>query len=199
MLVVQNSSLKESGVKKSTLGKVQIQEKSQIVSDDPIENKDLNFTKENFARKTLGKSEKFSENEKAMQKTIETLNNRVSDLMKETEKYEKQLNNWKENYQKLDKEHKNLLSKPISKTNADIESSKKIAGVTKIEGIQELRDKIFDLENKISQLEKVIQIEKEPLIKKLKQDKEKLEEDAKQIKVCLIIYFHFDFIYFYQG
>jgi len=44
---------------------------------------------------------------------------------------------------------------------------------------------VFELENKVTILEKVLNTEKEPLINKLKQTKDKLEEEVKQLKVIL--------------
>jgi len=116
------------------------------------------------------------------QKSIDILKNEISNLKKENEKLEKQLHNWKENYNKLDKEHKSLLSKPITKVQGEADGGKKISTLQKLDTVQELRDRVYDLENKVNALEKVLNTEKEPLIQKLKQNKEKLEEEVKQLK-----------------
>jgi len=127
----------------------------------------------------------MTENEKNLQRNIDILKNEITNLKKENEKLEKQLNNWKENYSKLDKEHKALLGKPFTKALEDVDAGNKTTNLQKLETVQELRDRIFELENKIAMLEKHIAVEKEPLIKKLKQDKEKLENEIKQLKVIL--------------
>ena len=116
------------------------------------------------------------------QKSIDILKNEISNLKKENEKLEKQLHNWKENYNKLDREHKNLLSKPITKTQGEAEGGKKISTLQKLDTVQELRDRVYDLENKVNLLEKILTTEKEPLIQKLKQKQDKLEEEIKQLK-----------------
>jgi len=116
------------------------------------------------------------------QKSIDILKNEISNLKKENEKLEKQLHNWKENYNKLDKEHKILLSKPITKVQGEADGGKKINTLQKLDTVQDLRDRVFDLENKVTILEKILNTEKEPLIQKLKQNKEKLEEEVKQLK-----------------
>jgi len=116
------------------------------------------------------------------QKSIDILKNEISNLKKENEKLEKQLHNWKENYNKLDKEHKSLLSKPITKVQGETDGGKKISTLQKLDTVQELRDRVYDLENKVNALEKLLNTEKEPLIQKLKQNKEKLEDEVKQLK-----------------
>lgn len=125
----------------------------------------------------------LGDKDKTISKNIDILRNEVASLKKENEKLEKQLVNWKENYNKLDKEHKALLSKPITKTHEEIDGAKKINTLQKLDTIQDLRDKVFELENKVTALEKILNTEKEPLIQKLKQTKEKLEEEIKQHKV----------------
>ena len=117
------------------------------------------------------------------QKSIEILKTEISNLKRDNEKLEKQLKDWKENYNKLDKEHKTLLSKPITKNNEEADGVRKINTLQKLDTIQDLRDRVFDLEGKVDALERILNTEKDPLIQKLKQNKEKLEEEAKALKV----------------
>jgi predicted RNase H-like nuclease (RuvC/YqgF family) len=111
------------------------------------------------------------------------LKKEIATLKKENEKFEKQVAIWKENYGKLDKKHEELLGKPVSKPIEDAEAGHRVNTLQKLETIQDFRDKVFDLENKVAMLEKIVAVEKDPQIKKLKQDKEKLEIDIKAIKV----------------
>jgi hypothetical protein len=134
----------------------------------------------------LKDNKNMTENERNMQKNINILKDEITNLKKQNELLEKQLYNWKENYSKLEKEHKSLLGKPFTKALEDVDAGNKTTNLQKLETVQELRDRIFELENKIAMLEKHIAVEKEPLIKKLKQDKEKLENEIKQLKVLFV-------------
>ncbi len=49
--------------------------------------------------------------------------------------------------------------------------------------MQELRDKVFELEKKNMALEKSLFVEKDAVIKKLGEDKKKSEEEIKTLKV----------------
>jgi len=149
-----------------------------------LQSRSLNETENKFG--VLSKQKKdggFGDKDKYASKNIEILKNEITNLKKENEKLEKQLQNWRDNYNKLDKEHKALLSKPITKNQDEAEGSKKINTLQKLDTIQDLRDKVFELEHKVLILEKILNTEKEPLINKLKQNKDKLEEEVKQLKV----------------
>lgn len=132
----------------------------------------------------------MSEKEKTLTRGLEILKQELANVRKENDKLEKQLFNWKENYAKLDKEYKTLLGKPISKVQEETDPKNKTTSIHKLETIQELKDKIYDLENKVEFLEKKINVENEPLIKKLKQDKEKLENEIKSVKVLKSIHIY---------
>lgn len=76
-----------------------------------------------------------------------------------------------------------MLSKPFAKADEDNEGTRKFTTISKLETVQDLRDRIFELENRVNAYEKVIETEKEPLIKRLKQEKDKLENEVKNLKV----------------
>lgn len=163
------------------------QDFGQSYCSDKVQGKPLNENENKFGALSKQKKEVAFGADKdklpaSTQKSIDILKNEISNLKKENEKLEKQLHNWKENYNKLDREHKNLLSKPITKAQGEAEGGKKISTLQKLDTVQELRDRVYDLENKVNALEKILNTEKEPLIQKLKQNKDKLEEEIKQLK-----------------
>ena len=56
-----------------------------------------------------------SEREKTLMKNVDLLKTQVGELKKENETLQKQLIDWRQNYDKLKHEHNILVNKPISK------------------------------------------------------------------------------------
>eukprot|EP00743_Colponemidia_sp_Colp-15_P008540 GILK01009293.1.p1 GENE.GILK01009293.1~~GILK01009293.1.p1 ORF type:complete len:1971 (-),score=574.63 GILK01009293.1:67-5757(-) len=154
-------------------GKEKAREKERVLLSEREQNERESKEREEKKLRDAQMVERW-EAEKKLQKKLEALKQQLLEKNKELQQFEKQLSHWKDTAQKLEKEKATLTSRLLhtdKRHQFDSESSHHQVQHYPIvsETVQELKDRLFTVEQERDSLRKKVEIEKESEIRILHQ------------------------------